>query len=343
MKKLLITSTALVMFAGAAAAEVKLSGDARMGVLYNGEEWNFSSRARVAFTLSGTTDTGLEFGAKFQADDADSDSLKKVDGTTVSGAENGTSGSVFLSGAFGKIEMGDTVSASEALFGDLPEIGYTDLNTNGSKNAKITSLNNQDFGSNEIPYLTGDDGTQSALLYTYSAGAFSVAASMTDGQKNGVFDNVATPAVNESEEAQAYAAAAAYTFGNYTVGVGYEKIDAVLAKDDQAQTEIAGTAKFGNTDVKAYYATGDDANPVDKSYGIGVASVFGATTVSGYVQKTEFTSKTLAGMGGDDSVTWYGLGAAYDLGGGAAVVGGIADNNLEGSDVVADLGVKFKF
>lgn len=332
MKKLLIASTALVMVAGAAAAEVKLSGDARMGTLYDGDEWNFSSRARVIFTLSGTTDTGLEFGATFKTSDLRGDDTQDP--------RNGSRGTVFLSGAFGKITMGDVTSAPEELFGDLADVGYLgdDQATSG-----VDAAGDSLGLTNDIPYLTLDNQTQSAVLYTYTAGAFSVAAALTDGQQNGVFDDKTTPNVNESEEDQAYSVAGAYTFGNYTVGLGYEKIDGVVAADDAAQTELAGMAKFGNTDVKAYYAIGDDANPIDDAIGLSVASAFGAVTVKGYVQKASPINGVDIGGGVDESVTWYGLGADYDLGGGAVIAAGLQDDNTPDSDMVANMGVKFKF
>lgn len=321
MKKLLIASTALVMVAGAAAAEVKLSGNARMGIVHNGDDAYFSSRARVVFALSGTTDSGLEFGATFRADEAGETDVNN-------GAAFGNEGTVFVSGAFGKIEMGDTVSAPEALFGDLYEVGYTDL--------AMGDL------SNDIPYLTGDGAGAGAttranpgnpsVLYTYSAGAFSVAASMTDGvnaTNTGDPSNAVT-----TDVATQYAVAGAYTFGNYTVGLGYEVIDPT-AGDNVDQVELAGTAKFGATNVKAYYASLNDV--VDaQAYGVSVDTTFGATTVGGYVQNLDSDNNAA-------DVTWYGLGASYDLGGGASIVGGIADNDLPNTDMVADLGVKFKF
>jgi outer membrane protein OmpU len=263
----------------------------------------------VKFTLSGTTDGGLEFGGAFKTSDLRGDANQDP--------RNGSRGSVFVSGAFGKIEMGDVVSAPEALFGDLAEVGYL-----GDDQG---TANGTDF-TNDIPYLTLDNETQSALLYTYSSGAFSVAASMTDGHGY---------ATSSASEAQAYAVAGAYTFGNYTVGLGYEDLDLGTGLGKATQTELAGTAKFGNTDVKAYYAAGGDENPVDNAYGISAASVFGATTVSGYVQQVSLVA-------GDD-VTWYGIGAAYDLGGGAVLAGAIQDDDINGSDPTANVGVKFKF
>jgi len=300
MKKVLIATTALVLTAGAAAAEVKLSGTGRMGVVYNGDEWNFSSRARVIFTLSGTTDGGLEFGGSFKSHES-------------VGANTGLDGSVYISGAFGKIEMGDVAGAPEALFGDLYEVGYTDI------------------GGNDIPYLTGDenltDVNNPVLLYTYSAGAFSVAASMSDGNDGALADD------------QEYAIAGAYTFGNYTVGLGYEVLNYTGATATASQVELAGIAKFGTTNVKVYFADANDrfdlAGEIKGAYGLSVDTTFGATTVGGFYQNVNYDVI--------DDVAYYGVGASYDLGGGASIVGGIADNDMAGSDAVADLGVKFTF
>ena len=324
MKKVLFATTALVLSAGFASAEVSLSGDGRMGVVYDGNDWNFSSRARVVFTLSGQTDGGLEFGGSFKTSDIRSATDPRL----------GNAGSVYVSGAFGKIEMGDVTSAPEALMGDLAEVGYMG-DDQGSQNG----------GTNDIPYLTLDNNTQSALLYTYSAGAFSVAVAMSDAHQSdagfGWTDPDSDPSTAPvwgaiaADESQAYSVAGAYTFGNYTVALGYEVLDyGVTGVSNTTQLELAGIATFGNTSVKAYYADQEDGL-VDTAYGLSVASVFGATTVSGYVQKAEAVSGT--------DVTWYGIGAAYDLGGGASLAGAIQDDDVSGSDPTANLGVKFKF
>ncbi|PFG65018.1 outer membrane protein OmpU [Thioclava sp. ES.031] len=321
MKKVLFATTALVFSAGIAAAEVSVGGDGRMGVVYNGSDWNFSSRVRVSFTMSGTTDGGLEFGGSMRADQA-------------TAATAGTAASVYISGAFGKLSMGDVVGASEALFGDFYEVGYQDLSSNNTGTGTVGTLGL----SNDILYLTGDNGgvvgsnatTQNSgpnLLYTGTFGAFSVAASMSDGK------------AGTSSVDQEYALAGAYTFGNYTVGLGYEAVDGQGTNMDMDMVTLAGVAQFGNTSVKA--AVAHRGKDVDMDwYGIGASSVFGATTVGGYVQHIEDNN---AAAGTDDSVTWYGLGAEYDLGGGATIKGGVADNDISGSDMVADLGIKFSF
>ena len=299
MKKVLFATTALVLAASAASAEVAVSGTARMGIVDNGLGATFSSRARVAFALSGETDGGLGFGAGFRADQA-------------ANANTGTEGTVFISGAFGKIEMGDVVSAPEALFGDLAAVGYTGIN---------------DY--TDIPYLTGDDSDEESILYTYTAGAASVAVGLDDGR-----DDVGVDANS------ANSIAAAYAIGNYTVGLGYENADNNGANAPTEQTELAATATFGETAVKAYYADIANDATFDSSAGLSVASKFGATGVTAFYRQD-------SGLVAADDAEYYGIGASYDLGGGATLAGGIVD----GDDTTAafdsgakmDLGVKFKF
>ncbi|TQM94273.1 porin-like protein [Roseinatronobacter monicus] len=119
MKKILLATTALVASAGVAAADVTLSGDGRMGITYDSaadsnSRLAFTNRARVTFSLSGETDSGMAFGGSFRADNA-------------SGAAAGTAGHVFISGEFGRLRMGDVDSAFQALFGNIGGVGLTGL------------------------------------------------------------------------------------------------------------------------------------------------------------------------------------------------------------------------
>jgi outer membrane protein OmpU len=327
MKNILLATTALVLSAGVAAAEVAVSGDARMGVVYDGDEMNFSSRARVKFTLSGETDGGLGFGASFRADQAG-------DSSSSNGAAYGSEGSVYVSGAFGKVEMGDTVSAPEALLGDLPEIGFSDLSMD-INNTVISGAGYDSIG-NDIPYLTGDSSgisnitaaSNPVLLYTYTMDAISLAASFSDGSDSDA---------STDDDDQEYALAASYNFGAYAVGLGYEVVD-FGAEGKAKMLEIGGTATFGDTSVKGFYGQGDDLIDDVMVYGLGVESVFGATTAKGYVQVVD-ASDILGG----DKITAFGLGAEYDLGGGAKVAGGVMDTDEAGTDAVYDLGLKFSF
>ena len=73
MKKVLLTSTAMVAFAGAAAAEVTLSGWAELGFIGgDGLVTQFWQDVDVDFTMTGETDGGLTFGANVDLDSAGS-------------------------------------------------------------------------------------------------------------------------------------------------------------------------------------------------------------------------------------------------------------------------------
>lgn len=320
MKKVLFATTALILSAGFAAAEVGVTGTGRMGLVYDGNDAQFSSRVRVIFTLSGESDSGLSFGGTIRADNAGN-------------GENGSAGEIWVSGAFGKLSMGDVDSAAENAIGDLTEIGYTGLGLH-----------------NEFVYTASGlaSANDPAALYSYTAGPANIYVSMMDG--NGV---------------TAYSVGANYTFGNSLVGFGYErnKNFAVSVGDEktvyarnalQAAVEadgagvsadtktwvIGGASTFGAAKVKAGYAqtSVDGASEKFKQIGVGVDYAMGPTTVSGFVRQEKV---------GSAKATYIGVGAEYDLGGGATVKGGLVDINQKDfggfDDTVADLGLKFKF
>jgi outer membrane protein OmpU len=69
-------------------------------------------------------------------------------------------------------------------------------------------------------------------------------------------------------------------------------------------------------------------------YGASIDYTFGATTVTAFAREQEV---------GTTSNTYMGLGFGYDLGGGAAIKGGIVDPDSPTVDYRADLGVTFSF
>lgn len=304
MNRFLLATTMLVGTAGFAAAEVTLTGDARMGVVYDdffvGDELSFDSRARVSFNLSGETDGGLSFGGQFRADNA----------TT---AAEGTSGAVFLSGAFGTISMGDVSSAAENAVGDLAEVGYTGFSAFGGVNLGGGAF---DGGlGNEFAYVaTGDD---EMALYEYSTGDFTVYASVGqpgDGQVS-------------------YSVAGRYQTDQFTVSLGYEDLE------DEATQIIGGVeATFSDVTLRAVYGavSGRGATLDVDQYGISASYSMDATSIDGFWRETSVSD-------GRD-ITTIGVGATYDLGGGASIEGGIARLD-DGTDpnTIADLGVNFEF
>ena len=86
------------------------------------------NRVRVAFGLSGETDSGLEFGASIRADNA-------------AAGNSGTGGSQYLSGSFGKISMGDLNGADEDMVGDISAMSLGGLGSNQEHSYQSSSHN----------------------------------------------------------------------------------------------------------------------------------------------------------------------------------------------------------
>lgn len=367
MKKVLLATTMLVAGASVAAAEVTVSGDARMGIVKSGSDnaatlstnegaAQFTSRARVTFTLSAESDSGLSYGATFRADNA-------------SGAASGTAGSVFISGAFGKLSMGDVDGAAQTATGNVSQTSLTGLNDWSESTFLAAGGRASPVASDVTPAFAAAAGLNNqqatfdpTLIYEYSAGSFTGYVSYTNPRDN-VYTNpfVVTPTITDRaliSNAEAWAVGGKYTFGDYTVGLGYEKLTGYIAPNFAALVPL-DTATPDNTNAKHVVATvsGTVAGVTFKGlYGKASGTLAGAQLVrpgfSGkqYAASASYTTNGITGTAfyTDDSgiggTVAYGIGASYDLGGGASLVGGVAQTKTTAVDATAfDLGVTMKF
>ena len=284
MKRVLATTTILALSTGFAAAEITMTGDARMGIIsdYGSSDVEFTSRARVTFNLSGESDSGFSFGASFRADNAGS-------------AASGEAGSVWIEGAFGKLSMGDVDHADLAAVGHVSGVG-------------LTGLDDQ----NELWFDSESGNITPHILYGYTSGAFSGYAS---------YDTNDT-----------YAFGAKYATDAYSVAAGYARD----GSDGDRQLSLAGSATFGAVTAKARYMTWESDWFFDQyGYALSLDYVADALTVTGY-----YTTIEIDTVGTDEEV--YGLGATYDLGGGASIVGGYV-NDVRFDTSAWDLGLSFSF
>jgi outer membrane protein OmpU len=289
MKKILLATTMLIGTAGFAAAEVSVSGDARMGITKAdtaGAKAQFNSRARVAFSMSGETDGGLAFGASLRADNSGP-------------ASNGSAGSVFISGAFGKLAMGDVDSAGEAAVGQVSGVGYVGVGD-----------------LNEISYIgAGAAANDPVVLYSYSMDALTVYLSAND----------ATVAAQKST-----GIGLAYSAETFGVSVGYEDGGA------DTKTYVGLSGSFGAVSAKVVFADQSSTVAANDGQEFAVSATYKADALS----LTAFYNS-------DDrpaiSVDSYGVGASYDLGGGASVAAGLARDDVAGTGTAYDLGINFSF
>jgi len=349
MKKILLASTMLVSVAGYAAADISVSGSARMGVVGSENATTFSSNVHASFSGSGTTDGGLAFGGSFDAHNA-------------SGADSGTSGSTYISGAFGKISMGSVDSGDKAAVGQLASVGYTGL---GSGNSISYTADGGFMGGaddaigwggpddNFLLDLVGNDGAK--VLYSYSAGDLTVNASTAQLSNGGANHD-------------AFGLGVSYTAGALTLAGGYgtnEIRGSVWDWEDDwdysasgSITDVSASATYvmGDTTVKAiyqdksidvsydaYYDDFDGELASAVSMGVSVVHKIDAISLTAYTVTTDLSSD----WGGVDvSVNRLGVGATYDLGGGAKFQAGWAQiDSAYGEDAHSafDAGVNFSF
>lgn len=373
MKKFLLATSVLVATAGIASAEVTLSGDARMGVLdpfgSNGNNIGFTSRARVTFTLSGESDSGLAFGGSFRADNAGGVTVQDANGdgfidptdpdeVNNGGAVLGRSGSVFISGSFGKLSMGDNDDAALSAVGQVSGVGLTGLGD-----------------LNEISYMgtNGDFFNSPNALYEFSTNGFTFYASLSnpnessgsatacsdvpvDTNGDGNFDSFEERCTTRKViygDRETISVGAKYAMDNYTFGIGYEN-GQFKGTGGQDNIALGGSATFGGFTLTAVgsYASG---NVNGSQYAF---SVDYAMDAWGFTAFYNDESGLTTGKGADKA-QWgsdpaYGIGVSYDLGGGASVVGGYAYNSSQtGCDEVGhncsdiggawDLGVSMSF
>lgn len=164
MKKVLLASTALVAFAGAASADVAISGFGEIGIYEpNTSATGAGSGAQlftdvdVTFTMTGETDGGVAFGATVDLDESNA-----ADGATNDNMDDGGA-TFFVSGGFGTVTVGDTDGALDWAMDDVGGAGA------------IADDHTAHAGYNGA-WLDGDYDGQ-IVRYEYSFGDFGVAVS----------------------------------------------------------------------------------------------------------------------------------------------------------------------
>ncbi|QCO55687.1 porin [Pseudorhodobacter turbinis] len=323
MKKILIATTALIATAGLAQADIAISGVAKAGLIYNSEgEESTRVHNEVLLTFDGTgeTDGGLQFGFNTNIIIEDNGGVANDDTT------------VFLSGAFGKLSFGSVAEADEVA--GLSDIGWEGLDVDDVAEALV---------GDELEDILDVDLSHN-VNYTYATGAltFSLSGQLASGGHGA--DNV-----------DSYAAGIKYSFSDAYVGLGYADHGVGIASADVVSVFAGGT--FSGVKVAALYS---DASLKDglggkadaKAYGLNASYTMDALTLSLGLGKADYDGVT--------DHTSVGIGAAYDLGGGASVHAGLAqvkspgDENLEAfpdgakaladdKEVRADFGVTFTF
>jgi len=304
MKKFLLATTALVGFAGAAAADVKVGLTAEFGVSNrDGAGTQFHQGYNVKFSGSAETDGGLAFGASTRLD---------MDGTSEENQNPaGDAGTVFISGAFGKLTMGDTDGGFDWAV---------------AEHSFITNLTDEISTHAGFDTHSGFDGKQDdqVLRYEYKMGDMSLAASyeqanngdttdLSDSMGLGVKYKMAmgttSVALGLGYQSGSNGSATTSTDGSVVGG-------SVTASMDNGLTLGLSYASysFDSTDVSGVASTAEDYTTT----GIALAYTSGAMTVAANLGQKDYDTSA-------DADGW-GAGVNYDLGGGAVVQAGMYED-----------------
>ncbi len=344
MKKVLLTSTALVAFAGAAAAEVSLSGWAEMGVIGGSDiTAQFFNDVDVDFTLSGETDNGLTFGANVDLDEA-------------SGLGNETDDmgiDVFVSGEFGTVTLGDTDGALDWALQDPAGVGSPgtiaddetahwgrqDTYLDGSYDGQILryDYSYEDFGfaisieqDDRSDFALGDDDRND---YLWAIGA-KWSPELGAGQlKLGIGYQTG----DDGEVGFGLTDQMAADFGEVIADASEEDLDILEeffgyrpSSDESDELTVAlgeNTSVWGLSaayymdagfSIGAVYSQWDGDNVEGDHWAIGAGYEFDAFSIHANYGEHSFEGDG----GGELDTSGWGLAAGYDLGGGLSVLAG---------------------
>lgn len=331
MKKVLFATTALVAFAGAAAAEgnITLSGSAEMGIAggdvfvaadpiagtpaFIGDlETQFHQDVDIKFSMEAESDAGLTFGAVVDLDEAG--------GLGSDYDDNGTY--VYIKGSFGNLTLGDTDGALD--WAVTENVG-----------------NPGSIGDNETShwgYLGsfGDGAYDNQVLrYDNTFGQFGVAISVEMNDAGGTRDD-------------GYAIGVKYAFDlsatTLNLGLGYQSFETAAGYNPGnlktlplfANSPNAGFPGGLDVDilaisVDAQFAGGFSAGIAHSQWDFSGAGVDHTGISVGY-ESGPFSVGANYGLFDDGivEIDGFGLAAAYDLGGGlSAHIGyGASDTNV---------------
>jgi outer membrane protein OmpU len=324
MKNILLATSALVLSAGVAAAEVKFGGSARAGIVYDSSATGTTSKTTVNMRLrfnidaSKDLDSGVTLGGRIRMQ---YDQSRINDNDDIAGNRSGAvlnAANLYASVGGVRVEVGniDTAFDSMSLLYNA-ELGYIGTVQGSYGFASYSSYETTPYGGSQVnrmgvgvSYTVGDlvarlsyvtpnqnvtnlgAGTKEelGLSVDYTAGAFKVGL--------GVAMNGGFVADND-----VYALTGEYVINDATaVGLQYIDNGSAGATDNGRTITLYGRTAFSGVGVGAFVSNVDDkavaANSLTKktSFGIGFDYDLGGATLAGTVQKTH-TNTTYADLG----------------------------------------------
>ncbi len=290
MKKILLTSTALTMLAGAAFAEANVGMTARFGISNTAGVTSTFNRMRLNMSASGETDGGLTFGAFMR--------LQSVTfGTGAGGTIVGGGTRVWISNGTATLTVGNTSGAvgnTAGLYG-VGGCGFS------ASTSYLEYCSNVIGRANTFVGSSSGGGGPNVVRVDFSLGSATVSLSTNQ-------TGVALTTNNEL--------AVSFGLGAATIGIGY----------DDGTTTLGGTFLTANMDVGSatvglVYAR--------NNAGVTAWMLKGSTAVGNGTIGAHVASDSDLGTAATTRTRW-GLNYRQSLGGGAAAVIAITNGGAFG-------------
>ncbi|WBU53201.1 porin [Paracoccus sp. SCSIO 75233] len=308
MKKVLFATTALVMTAGVAAADVTISGYGRAAVDYQDnrdQEATIETRVRMNFDASTTTDQGVDFGARIRMQYDD-------------GSSNSTLSPAYIyvtSGGF-EVSVGNVGTAYDSA---------------GLIYESEVGLISRSFGNSMGDFYAfdtngyGDEENRMGFAVKYSAGGFTGRLSYVDPDQ--------TVSGDQQGKEEELSVAIDYEWNDLALSAAAVQNGAGIDGNDQqfvgAYYTMAGTSNGVGLN---WVNNGDDATG-DTIVLYGDYEVAPMTTLSAYIANND-------GDMAKETDNAFGVGVKYDLGG--AIVAGSIERGYQ-EEIRSDMGIKFNF
>ena len=279
MKKVLLTTTALVMTAGVAAADVTFSGSAELtygnwnSLGAGAEGWNATTDLGVS--MSGEA-SGVAYTAGLTVDEADSGTAANIAGAITLSA----SGLSLSYEDGGEMDAGDVNTAGDAETGDLKiayagngvTVSYVE-NTDGAQGTKGASKIDLGYtmGDITVGYSTNSTDKTSGgaqvntISASFAAGDLTVKVSGNDGK---------ITSTGTTEASAQWDASVGYVIGASTVTLATDETSktAVSVATSLNDVTLTAKAKDGDNELKVGYTMGDITMSYAYDEGAGIAA-----------------------------------------------------------------------
>lgn len=345
MKKALIASTALVLTAGAAAADVTISGYGRTGVVYyedsqltgtdlengiSGNDTQVISRLRMNIDAATSTDQGVDFGARFRIQwDQNGDNAGELN-----------AGKLYVTSSGLTVEIGnvDTALDSAGLL-YATELGAFDRSVGGNALGSFFAYESEAYA----------DEDRLGIAAFYALEGLEARFSYVDPDQTGLIED--TDLFGDVKEE--YSLSIDYTWnerlelsaGAALNGGGNDDHDVYFVGARYAVMENAriGLNWVDNGDAGSPVGlTSSDAefDPLNDDLGSTVALYGDYTLADGLTNIEAYIANNSGDWAAKETDNSFGIGVNYDLGG--ARLGASLQRDYQ-ERVTADMGVRFDF